>query len=172
MHCGSIFRIEFSYTDRVWHNFARIGSFSKFSIFHKFAFVFIFGFTIFAFVFIFKNKIRKWLRSFFDRFRPFSSLSASAWETLRLLHSTRMWGITRDEQGCHHLPSTPQSWGTVISKGSCAPEHHAHIQGNYPYPLGLRPYGSTSKNMGKPEGTKNHHLNPSSTSTHTSHMNV
>jgi hypothetical protein len=64
MHCGPIFRIEFSYTDRVRHNFARIGSFSKFSIFRKFAFVFISGFTIFAFVFVFKCKSRKRLRSF------------------------------------------------------------------------------------------------------------
>jgi hypothetical protein len=39
-------------------------------------------------------------------------------------------------------------------------------------PSGLQPYGLTSKNMGKPEGTTNSHLNPSSTSTHTSHMNV
>jgi hypothetical protein len=39
-------------------------------------------------------------------------------------------------------------------------------------PLGLQPYGLTSKNMGKPEGMMNCHLNPSSTSTHTSHMNV
>ena len=37
--------------------------------------------------------------------------------------------------------------------------------------LGLRPYGSISKNMGKPEGTTNQRLIPSSTSTHTSHMN-
>jgi hypothetical protein len=39
-------------------------------------------------------------------------------------------------------------------------------------PLGLQPYGLTSKNMGKPEGTMNRHLNRSYTSTHTSHMNV
>jgi hypothetical protein len=39
-------------------------------------------------------------------------------------------------------------------------------------PLGLQPYGLTSKNMGKPEGTTNRHLNPSSTSTHTSHLNI
>jgi hypothetical protein len=38
-------------------------------------------------------------------------------------------------------------------------------------PPRLRPYGSTSKNMGKLKGMMNHHLNPSSTSTHTSHMN-
>ena len=30
MHCGSVFRIEFLHTDRVRHNSARIGSFSKF----------------------------------------------------------------------------------------------------------------------------------------------
>ena len=38
-------------------------------------------------------------------------------------------------------------------------------------PLGLRPYGSTSKNIGKPKGMMNRHPNPSSTSTHTNHMN-
>jgi hypothetical protein len=71
MQCGSVFRIEFSYTDRVRHNFARMGSFSKFLIFRKFAFVFVSGFTVFAFVFIFKYKSRKWLRNFLtvsDRF--------------------------------------------------------------------------------------------------------
>jgi hypothetical protein len=73
MHCGSVFRIEFSYTDRVRHNFAQIGSFSKFSIFRKFASVFVSGFTVFAFVFVFKYKSRKWLRCFptvSDRFHP------------------------------------------------------------------------------------------------------
>jgi hypothetical protein len=81
-------------------------------------------------------------------------------------------GITRDGQGCHHLSPTPQLGSTVIFEGSRAPEHHARVQGNYPYPPGLQPYGLTSKNMGKPERMMNRHLNPSSTSTHTSHMNV
>jgi hypothetical protein len=45
MHCGSVLRIEFS--------------FSEFSIFRKFAFVFVSGFTVFAFVFVFKYKSRK-----------------------------------------------------------------------------------------------------------------
>jgi hypothetical protein len=39
-------------------------------------------------------------------------------------------------------------------------------------PPGLQLYGLTSKNIGNPEGTMNCHPNPSSTSTHTSHMNV
>jgi hypothetical protein len=26
------------------------------------------------------------------------------------------WGITRDGQGCHHLPPTPQPWGTRQTK--------------------------------------------------------
>ena len=51
-----------------------------------------------------------------------------------LLHNTRMLGITRDRQDCQHLPPTPQPWGTVISKGSRAPEHHVRVQRNYPYP--------------------------------------
>jgi hypothetical protein len=41
---------------------------------------------------------------------------ASAWETLRLLHSTRMWGITRDGQGYHHLSPTPQPGALSYSK--------------------------------------------------------
>jgi len=69
MHCGSV-RIEFSYTDRVRYNSARIVSFSKFSIFRKF----VFGLSAFVFVFIFKCKSRKRLRSSpFDsvRFHPY-----------------------------------------------------------------------------------------------------
>ena len=96
--------------------------------------------------------------------------SASKHETLKLLHNTRTWGITRDRQGCHHLPPTPQPWDTIILEGSRAPYHHAHVQGNYPYPPRLQPYGLISKNMGKPEGTMNHHPNPSSISTRTSHI--
>jgi len=64
---GSVFRIEFSYTDRVRHNSARIGSFS---IFHKFVFIFVSGFTIFAFIFVFKCKCRKRLRGFSTVFIP------------------------------------------------------------------------------------------------------
>jgi hypothetical protein len=86
--------------------------------------------------------------------------------------NTRTWGITRDGQGCHHLPPTPQLWGTVIFEGSHAPKHHAHVQGNYPYPLGTLTLRIDKQEYGKPEGTTNHHLNPSCTSTHTSHMNV
>jgi hypothetical protein len=72
MHCGSV-RIEFSYTDRVRYNSARILSFSKFSIFRKFVFVSVFGLSAFVFVFVFKCKSRKRLRSSpFDsvRFHP------------------------------------------------------------------------------------------------------
>jgi hypothetical protein len=29
---------------------------------------------------------------------------------------TRAWGITRDRQDCHHLPPTPQLWGTRQTK--------------------------------------------------------
>ena len=83
----------------------------------------------------------------------FVNWSASAWETLRLLHNTRKWGITRDGQGCHHLSPTPQPWDTVISEGSHAPEHHARVQGNYPYPprtptlrIDKQEYGQTRRN--------------------------
>jgi hypothetical protein len=61
---GSIFRIDFSYTDRVRYNSARISSFFKFSIFRKFVFVFVSDFTAFAFVFVFQCKSRKRLRGF------------------------------------------------------------------------------------------------------------
>jgi hypothetical protein len=64
MHCGSVLRIEFLYTDRVRHNFARMDSFSKFSIFRKFAFVFVSGFTVFAFIFVFKYKVENGWRVF------------------------------------------------------------------------------------------------------------
>ena len=67
---GSVFRIEFSYTDRVRYNSARIVSFSKFSIFRKFVFVFVFGLSAFVFVFVFKCKSRKRLRSFPTVFIP------------------------------------------------------------------------------------------------------
>jgi hypothetical protein len=45
--------------------------------------------------------------------------SASTWGTLRLLHSTRTWGITRDGQGYHHLPPTPQSGARHIWRFPC-----------------------------------------------------
>ena len=58
------FVFDFSYTDRVRHNSARISLFSKLSILCKFVFIFISGFTAFAFVFVFKCKSRKWLKGF------------------------------------------------------------------------------------------------------------
>jgi hypothetical protein len=85
--------------------------------------------------------------------------------------NTQTWRITRDEHDCHHLLSTlnheASSYSKVPVHLSTTPVYKetTHI------PPGLYPYGLTSKNMGKSEGTTNHHLNPSSTSTHTSHMN-
>jgi hypothetical protein len=49
--------------------------------------------------------------------------------------NTQTWGIIRDGQGCHHVPPTTSTGGTIISKGSHVPEHHARVQGNYPHPL-------------------------------------
>ena len=63
-----VLHIDFSYTDRVRHNSARISLFLKFSIFRKFVFVFVSGFTAFAFVFVFKCKSRKRLRGFLTVF--------------------------------------------------------------------------------------------------------
>ena len=68
-HMGQ-FRIDFSYIDRVRHNSARISSFSKFSIFRKFVFVFVSDFSAFAFVFVFKCRSRKRLIVFSTVFIP------------------------------------------------------------------------------------------------------
>jgi hypothetical protein len=47
----------------------------------------------------------------------------------------------------------PQLWDTVISEGSRALEHHARVQGNYPYPprtltlwIDKQEYGQTQRN--------------------------
>jgi hypothetical protein len=42
---------------------------------------------------------------------PERNWSASRYRCVAL-HRTRTWGITRDEQGYHHLPPTPQPWDT------------------------------------------------------------
>jgi hypothetical protein len=65
---GRYYVFHFSYTDRVQHNSARIGSFSKLSIFRKSAFVFLSGFTVFAFVFKCRSRNSRGV------FQPFSSL--------------------------------------------------------------------------------------------------
>jgi hypothetical protein len=36
------------------------------------------------------------------------------------LHHIRMWGITKDGQGYHHLPLTPQPWDTRQTKVTCS----------------------------------------------------
>ena len=97
--------------------------------------------------------------------------SASAWDTLKLLHNIRMWGLQGTDRAVttYRLPLNRgiPSYPKVLVYPSTMPMYKetTHI------PLGLRPYGSTSKNMGKPEGMTNHHPDPSSTSTHTNHMN-
>ena len=73
------FRIDFSYIDRVRHNSARMSSFSKFSIFRKFVFVFVSGFIAFTFVFVFKCKSRKGLRGFPTVFIPNHTCRAKHW---------------------------------------------------------------------------------------------
>ena len=53
-----------------------------------------------------------------DNFATIDSLRAPDcnWSTSRCwsiaLCRIRIWGITKDEQGCHHLPPTPQSEDT------------------------------------------------------------
>jgi hypothetical protein len=61
---GLVFRIDFSCTDHIRHNSARSCSFSKFSIFRKFVFVFVSGFTTFTLILVFKCKSRKRLKGF------------------------------------------------------------------------------------------------------------
>ena len=61
-----------------------------------------------------------------DNFATIDSLQASAytWSTKHLrppaLHHIRTWGITKDVQGCHHLPRTPQPWDTRQMKVTCS----------------------------------------------------
>ena len=71
---GSISRIDSSYTDRVRYNSARISSFLKFSIFCKFVFVSMPGFTAFVFVFVLKCRSRRWLKSFPTVWSPSSAM--------------------------------------------------------------------------------------------------
>ena len=50
-----------------------------------------------------------------------------------LLQRTRTWRITKDEQGCHHLPPTPSNlWGKLISNEAKQSKHHASIINNTP----------------------------------------
>ena len=57
-----------------------------------------------------------------DNFATIDSLQALeiTWSVKRCwptaLRQTRTWGITRDGHGCHHLPPTPQPWGTRQTK--------------------------------------------------------
>ena len=58
------FVFDFSYTDRVRYNSARISLFLKFAIFRKFVFIFVSDFTSSVFVFVFKCRSRKRSRGF------------------------------------------------------------------------------------------------------------
>ena len=74
MHCGSVFRIEFSHTDRVRHNSARIGSFPKSRYFVSSCSFSCPACPLSLSLSYFKCKSRKRLRSFsteFDRFHPY-----------------------------------------------------------------------------------------------------
>jgi hypothetical protein len=61
-----------------------------------------------------------------DNFATIDSLRASAyaWSAKRYrpvaLRCIRMWGITKDRQGYHHLPPTPQLWDTRQTKVTCS----------------------------------------------------
>jgi hypothetical protein len=45
-------------------------------------------------------------------------------------------GDYKGRTGLSPLAAYPSTGGTVISEGSYAPEHHALVQRNYPYPPG------------------------------------
>src|SRR5919201_2343016 len=62
------------------------------------------------------------------------SWSASRWRHLRTPTQHTNVGDTRDGQGCHHLPPTPQPWHAVISVGSLASGHHIRILRSYSCP--------------------------------------
>ena len=36
------------------------------------------------------------------------------------LRCIQTWGITKDREGCHHLPPTPQPWDTRQTKVTCS----------------------------------------------------
>jgi hypothetical protein len=50
--------------------------------------------------------------------------SAYAWFTKRYrpvaLRRIQTWRITKDGQGCHHLPSIPQPWDTRQTRVTCS----------------------------------------------------
>ena len=50
---------------------------------------------------------------------PDHTWSARRGQPTALCH-TRMWGITKDGHGCHHLPPTPQPWDTRQTKVTCS----------------------------------------------------
>jgi hypothetical protein len=147
MHCGSIFRFEFSYTDNVRYNFARIGSFSKFSIFHKVAFVFVSSFTVFTSVFVFKCKSRKRLRSFPTIFILSCDGSGKGGAAVGLCVAREMRrcgesleGRRRWRRGSGSSPSTPiDPW----CPGEGEPGAHSHGDRDVPN------YGRTSCHPGE-----------------------
>jgi hypothetical protein len=68
---GLIFRVDFSYANRVRYNSAWIGSFLKSSIFRKFMFIFASSFITFAFVFYSNVEVQNsW--GFFVLFHPYT----------------------------------------------------------------------------------------------------
>jgi hypothetical protein len=63
--------------------------------------------------------------------------------------NTRMWGITRNGQGCHHLPPTPQPGAPSYPKAPIYPSTTPVYKETTHIPLGLQPYGSTSIGHGQ-----------------------
>ena len=93
----SIYRIDFLYTDRVRYNSARISSSSKFLIYRKFVFIFVFGFTPLAFNFVFKYISRKRSRVFSDRILLMTACQGQ-WQS-----------DSREFRNCQPFPSDQQS---------------------------------------------------------------
>ena len=87
------------------------------------------------------------------------SASNLMWQ-FRLLHPRRTWGITRDGQGRHHLPPTPQPWkGKCIHRFLHTQVPCLHTQKLPKSPWVPDPMDRQVKDLGTPEGTMNHHLN-------------
>jgi len=64
-------------------------------------------------------------------------------------------------RSCHLPPPTSLPWDVGISRMvPYKPKHHAYVYSKLPkLPAVPRPYGSTGKSRGKPEGTPDRHFN-------------
>ena len=101
-----------------------------------------------------------------DNFATTDSLRALAfaWSARRIwptaLCRIRTWGITKDEQGCHHLPPTPQpERRKCIHPSLYTQALDLRIQKLPQSPWVADPTDRQVKDLGTPDGTMNYHLN-------------